>query len=284
MTDRETLTPAESRARDAVRALSAPAADPAFRERLKREFTTGAIVSPFGEGAGEAPLPGSRRNVVRGPWRAPWAQPFVWAAAAAVLVLSMLGINRGPAWQVSGDTGAGIAIVDRVPIPMNHTQDLAAALRPGSLVQVPEGAELEVMTPGNMVLQITAGTEAVLPPSPGRWFRREIAAELHRGELRITTGARFHGARLAIATPEATIEVTGTTLAVIREPLGTCVCVLEGKVMVGPKGEPMAEVTSGRRRFVFNDNRAPESDDMRPMERVKLGMFREQKQDVLRDR
>jgi hypothetical protein len=207
-----------------------------------------------------------------------------WAAAAASLVLVAVGLNRGPSWQLSASSGAGIAIIDRVPISMNHTQDLSVALRPGAVVQVPDDGELELMAPGNLVIQITGGTEAVLPGTPGRWFGREIAAELHRGELRITTGARFHGARLAIATPEAAVEVTGTTLAVIREPQGTCVCVLDGHVMVGPKRQPMAGVDAGRRRFVFTDGRPPEAADMRPVERVKLGLFRDQRQVELKGR
>ena len=41
--ERESLTPDESRARDAVRALPQAAADPAFRARLGQQFVSGAF-------------------------------------------------------------------------------------------------------------------------------------------------------------------------------------------------------------------------------------------------
>jgi len=53
------------------------------------------------------------------------------------------------------------------------------------------------------------------------------------GEIRVTTGPSFPGAHLDVSTPVAAIEVSGTTFAVILEPHGTCVCVLEGTVKVG---------------------------------------------------
>ena len=68
--------------------------------------------------------------------------------------------------------------------------------------------------------------------------------------------------------------VTGTTLAVIRDAEGTCVCVCEGTVEVGPRGGPMARVTRDRRRFVFRDGRPPEDAAIREVEGVELVAFR----------
>ena len=65
------------------------------------------------------------------------------------------------------------------------------------------------------------------------------------------------------------------------EPAGTCVCVYDGVVKVGPMGGSMEPVSSGRRRFVFNDGRAPESAEIRPMEITKLGMFRDSRRGFL---
>jgi len=93
--------------------------------------------------------------------------------------------------------------------------------------------------------------------------------------VRAVTGPAFHGARLAVETPEARVEVTGTTLAIICEPTGTCVCVLDGRVRVGTRGGAgMADVSAGRRRYVFSDGRPDESAAMRPNEHVALGEFR----------
>jgi ferric-dicitrate binding protein FerR (iron transport regulator) len=100
-------------------------------------------------------------------------------------------------------------------------------------------------------MQVAPGTDLTLPASAGRWFGRATRASVANGEVRITTGTGFHGARLAVETPEAMVQVTGTTLAVICEPTGTCVCVLEGSVRVaaqaGGAGVPVSE---GHRRYV----------------------------------
>jgi ferric-dicitrate binding protein FerR (iron transport regulator) len=98
---------------------------------------------------------------------------------------------------------------------------------------------------------------------------------LATGEIRIATGPDFRGARLTIATPEARVEVTGTTLAVIREPAGTCVCVMQGNVRVGAGSGAMERIEAGRRIYVFNDGRPPERAEMRPTEVAPLGELME---------
>jgi hypothetical protein len=79
--------------------------------------------------------------------------------------------------------------------------------------------------------------------------------------------------------PVAAVEVAGTTLAVIIEAAGTCVCVFEGKAMVGRLraggGADMSPVPGGSRCFVFQDQRPPESREIRAEEAVKLAAFRE---------
>ena len=61
----------------------------------------------------------------------------------------------------------------------------------------------------------------------------------------------------------------------ILERTGTCVCVFEGTVAVGPRGTAPAPVTSGYLRYVFRDGSPPADHEMRDMERVKLAMFRD---------
>jgi hypothetical protein len=62
---------------------------------------------------------------------------------------------------------------------------------------------------------------------------------------------------------------------VICESTGTCVCVHDGVVKVRAHGGSMEAVTHGRRRYVFNDGRPPESAEIRPVEDTKLGEFRD---------
>jgi len=253
--------PEEVRAREALQGLPRVRADAAYRERLKRDFVTGRI--------GERPA--LRLGV-------PWHRRAVWriapAAAALLAVVVWLG-DRGPGWTVMGVAGEGIAAVDGTPVPLSSPDELARRLRPGARLEVPDGAEVELATAAGLVVQVTAGTEFTMPAPPGRWLRRRATGAVRRGEIRITTGPAFSGARLEVTTPEASVEVTGTTLAVICEPVGTCVCVFEGVVKMGPRGGSMELVPNGRRRFVFNDGRPPESEAIRPTENIKLGMFRD---------
>jgi len=160
-------------------------------------------------------------------------------------------------------------------VSLTSRVELTRAMRAGARLVVPLGAELEVMSPAGLVIQVVAGTEIVLPATPGRWMHRRVTGTIRRGEIRVTTGSAFAGAVLHLHTPEAAVEVTGTTFAVICEPTGTCVCVHDGSVKVGARGGTMEAVPHGRRRYVFNDGRAPESAEIRPVEDTKLGEFRD---------
>jgi hypothetical protein len=267
---------AEELARGALSALAAAPADPAFRATLRREFVTGEFAPRTARVASvpaRVALPGSR--VRRAVWYA------VPAALAATLIAVSL-LNRAPALTVSSASGEGVAVIGGIPVPMNHVDELERMVRPGVRIRIPDGTALEVEAKGVLAIQVTPGTDVVLPRAPGRWFGRVTHAEVTTGELRITTGNRFHGARLAIETPEARVEVRGTTLAVICEPQGTCVCVFEGAVRVGEKDGPMTDVTEGNRRYVFHDGRAPESAQIREGEVTGLGDFRKRELDSMK--
>jgi ferric-dicitrate binding protein FerR (iron transport regulator) len=130
-------------------------------------------------------------------------------------------------------------------------------------------------------MQISPGTEMVLPSPPGRWFGRAGKASVDRGQLRVTTGRRFGGARLAIRTPEATVHVTGTTLAVIAESTGTRVCVLEGVTHVRPHRGAMTRVHPGSTCVVDRGTATSRMREMREAERPKLLDLRDRLQAVM---
>jgi len=130
-------------------------------------------------------------------------------------------------------------------------------------------------------MQLSPGTELTLPSPPGRWFGRHARASVDRGLVRVTTGKNFDGARLAITTPEATVHVTGTTLAVIAEAAGTCVCVLEGTAHVRPHRGTMTRVHPGRQCEVSRGDGASKLGDMREAERPKLLDLRDRLQSVM---
>ena len=167
--------------------------------------------------------------------------------------------------------GEGTALVNGRALPLSDRAALGRSLRGGARLRLPEGVSLTIVAPGRMAVEVTPGTDAMLGAPPARWLGRMASAEVESGELRITTGERFPGSHLMLQTPEVNVVVTGTTLAVIREPRGTCVCVMDGMVHVGVRGQPMVEVQAGRRRYFYRDGRPPAQDEMLPTERTKLG-------------
>jgi len=269
--DPDRLTPEEQRASQAVRALSTPPAGAAYRARLKREFESGVLEAPVRPVRAPLPL-----------WRRPALAWVALPAAAAALLIVVGALNRGPSWELIASRGQGEAAVDGVPVPLARADELRRRLHHGVRMRLPENGEIEIALPGQMAFQVAAGTDVTLPAAVGRWFGRSAHANVAHGELRITTGAAFHGARLAVETPEAMVEVTGTTLAVICEPTGTCVCVLEGRVRVAAQAEGAGVMVSeGRRRYVWNDARPPESAEIRPNELKSLREFREQRRAMM---
>jgi len=254
------LRPEERRAQDAVRGLKRPLARAEFRARLKRDFVSGAIAH-------------SKRTVTLRPRPRVLWMAMAPAAAAALLATGFV-LNRGPDWTLASANATGIAVVDGRPILLTDREALEHALKRGGTVRLSPGASLELVASRHLAIEILGGTEATVPSVAGRWFGRQIQATVRSGEIRMTTGRAFKGARLAVSTPEASVEVVGTTLAVICESAGTCVCVMEGRVMMGPHDSAMAPIESGRRRFVFNDGRPPEEAEMRAVEKVALGVMR----------
>lgn len=266
MSDPERLDPAAARARDQVRGLASPAPEPAFRARLGEAFVRGTIRS-------SAPPPRLRI--------APDALRWGAVAAAAALVAAIVFTARAPRWELTSLAGTGVAVVDGLPVPLTSVESLARHLKPGARVRIPDGASVEIASAGLMAMELTPGTDVTIPRLPSAPWTSRTSAELRSGEVRITTGARFAGARLSLTTPEAAIEVTGTTLAVICDPEGTCVCVYEGRVRVGPRAGAMADVGRGTLRFVFNDARPPKVAPMRETERMKLGEFAGRKRSAM---
>ena len=57
-------------------------------------------------------------------------------------------------------------------------------------------------------------------------------------------------------------------LAVILEPYGTCVCVVQGSVRVGADGEAIEIVPEGKRKVFYKDGSPPSIEEISPTERT----------------
>jgi ferric-dicitrate binding protein FerR (iron transport regulator) len=255
----------EARVQAALRGLAVPPADPAFRTDLRRRFVSGALAGP----ARDLRRP-ARPWFLRLPVLAVGA-----AAAAAVVVLAILpGLNRGPAWEAADPLATGQVVLDGVSLTLpDDAALLARHLQPGARVGRPDSTGLDLIAAGQLWIEITPGSEVVLPATAGRWWDRSLAAEVRGGEVRFTTGPAFAGAQLRIATETAQVELLGSTIAVIDSPESTCVCVYAGTVRVGPRTGDLELVPVGMRKIVFADGSPPVVEEITGMERMKLQML-----------
>jgi ferric-dicitrate binding protein FerR (iron transport regulator) len=253
------------RASDALAALPRAEPDPAFRARQKQAFVAGAY-APV-----ERPVAVRRPNGMRRAFLA------LASAAAVLLVVGVTTVmNAGPRWKVASVQAAhGNVLVNDEPIPADDTASLNEALTPGAVIEWNGSGDLELVSTRELALGIAPGTKMTLPAPPPRWFARTSRGAIETGTIRLASGKRFHGARVTITTPEATVEMTGTMLSVIHEPMGTCVCVFEGAVRVMAGTHDMGMVPAGQRQVVFADGSAPIRAEMRPTERAKLGEMKE---------
>ena len=256
--DQEKQTEEQRVAESAVRGLGLPKANPDFRARLRQEFASGSI----------RPQLKLVPNLARGRGIGPWMGAF--AAAAAALVLIAGWANQGPRWTVHRLEGAGTITVDDHNFPASQAEQISAALHPGAVLHLSEDATLDLNAGSTMVLELAPGSNVRLPGSPGRWWSRRVAAQVMAGNLRISTGQAFHGASLMVKGRDAEALVTGTTLTVICDDVGTCVCVREGRVDVRRPNSPMVSVPEGQLMFTPRDGAPSVCHGMRPDERIAL--------------
>ena len=256
--DTEKRSDQEQAAESALRGLAAPSADPALRARLRQEFATGTIRPRLTL----VPARPARRGL----------GPFLsgLAAAAAVLILVATWANQGPRWSVHRIEGSGTVTVDGRNFPAGQAAEISAALHPGAVVHLSQDMTLDLNAGSTLVLELAEQAHVELPGVPGKWWSREVHGQVMAGDLRICTGRAFHGARLMVKGRDADAIVTGTTLTVLCDEDGTCVCVREGTVQVGRPNAPMVAVPQGQLLYTPHDGTASVCHGMRPEETVAL--------------
>jgi hypothetical protein len=263
MNERENRTADERAAQERVRTLPPAAPGAEFRARLREEFVSGTIPE--------------RKSVRRRARTLPLAQVGIALAAAAVLAGFFLRVNRGPAWQFVGVSGDGRVHVGERAFPASEASStLPNLLRSGASIRLEGEAQLDLLSPGTLAIQMAPGSNLTIPAPPGRWLGRSTTGGVAAGEVRFVTGPGFAGAHLTIEAPSARIHATGTTFAVISTRDSTCVCVLEGEVRMEGDDGSSEIVEAGMRRTVFAQRGEVLDEEIFPMERMKLEMLREQ--------
>jgi ferric-dicitrate binding protein FerR (iron transport regulator) len=254
-------TPQEQRAAEAVRALGETRAPDAFRAQLRARFVSGAI----GVGASAPPAPRGRRAQV--------VALFGLAAAAALSWLVWTGTQPDP-WRYMGASGdSGEVWVCGHLMDPEDSDGIQAMLHAGTPIKTTGTMQFDFAMSEHLSVQLAPDTEMTVPEWPRRWLGDVASCEVPRGEVRFTTGPRY-SSRLRVASPLAVVEVTGTTLAVISGADSSCVCVLDGKVLMTDADGTGHVVEAGKRRTVFRAA-PPREEDILPMERMKLEMHRD---------
>jgi len=217
-----------------IRSLPEVAADAEFQQRLKSAFVEGEFAE---QPKAAIPI-----------WR--W---LALPAAAVLIVVAILAVNRGPVFRAVDAYGDGMVTIDGEPTPTADLARLTQSLTPGSTVAVPNEAGIDVAAGDVMLYEIVGGTEMTLPESPGRWFGRAVECSVFVGELRLMTGEEFTGSTFTAYTPDGMIQVTGTLLSIQCDEGGTCVCVLEGTAQVGTDETDLEPVSPGFRKIMLKD-------------------------------
>lgn len=262
MTNRdEKMTPEEQRVRRAIRDSGPVRADPHFRERLKRDFVSGAIR--------EREAPARQRFFLRPTWQ------FAALLAAAVAAWLLLRHSQGPSWQIHAVLGKGWIKVDDLQVDTREPGRLAGLVRPKARVRVGGEAALDVRGGDALLIELAGGSDVTLPAAPLRWFAKPLEGVLHSGEIRFRTGPGFAGHELTFLTAEGRIEVTGTAVSVYKGEDFTCVCVLEGTARVGRDEDRMENIGAGLRKVMFSGERPSQVIDIEPHHAEELRKFLE---------
>jgi len=258
------LDSGQRKVQETLRRVAPVRPDPAFRSRLREQFMSGAIAE--GQDLPDAIEVPTIRS-------APASRPRSWwwtaLPIAAVLIVSFLVADRGPAWRLHAVEGSG-------EVTMDGTQIVAGGdMRFGDEVAMSTGDDtgLQIASEGILLLDIAPHSEVVLPRAPRRLLRRTMTARVNSGELRVKSGPGFSGRRLVVETDEGRTVVIGTTISVYKGADFTCVCVLEGIARIGRDQDHLDAIPAGMRKVMFADGRAPLVTEIEPHHKADLELF-----------
>ena len=235
------------------------------RESARMAFLHGSVIEPFDQASSKkseqppsaSPGKSSRR----------WVN-LLMAAALGVLAVFWFGSQPVQDWVVLDiKTPAGITLPD------GQTLAVGSHLESGLLATGPE-SELEVQLGDKLRFRMLPGTSLTLPKPPGRWFNRNRRLPLTSGEIYGTSGGQQLGFELVFATDELEARLTGTTFAVFRIDVASCVCLWSGGIAVTPLvGEfDVVNLEELNRVWIYKDGREPEIKPLDAMETMKLQM------------
>ena len=258
--------------RKSIRSLPEDRPDPNYRARMREAFVRGDVTAMPKRSA----RPGSSA-----PLRSPLRYLVAGAAVAACIVAAVVW-NRAPTWSFVSVSGSGNIVVDGTIFAATDHAEWKSRLNSGARVETGDDVQLELRNDDACFLVYTPGTSATIPARSSRWRTQKMNLSVEQGEVRATTGPGFDGTILEFATEEASVIVTGTTVAVIRNAEGTCLCVLEGTSTIKPTSSVDGlRVPAGRRYAVTPHSSSQTLEPLSDMETMKLGMLRDRGNELL---
>ncbi len=276
--------------RQALDHAASPRARGEFQAQLRARFLTTALPARtpsafIAQSGAERREPASAEPVRDGSVRSeprerrPWLTLVSLAAIAAVVLI----IYRWPGqtgWRVAPSSDFLVARVDGTEYQLGDSARMAAAIGPGSFIEV-EGGSLELVLDRRLAFSLASGAAVTLVSIPEPDVLAELLLEQSRGSLALLTGPEFAGSSLRIQTPDADVRVTGTEFSIdVISGAGTCVCCESGSVLLASDvkpTDPAAEIAEpqtiggGSRGFAPADGRplqsgSAENDHLAPIQ------------------
>ena len=153
---------------------------------------------------------------------------IVWLAAAAAIVLVTFLVPEPDRWRVVLD---GQLALDEETFGPGEEDRLAAELESSGWIES-QAERVRFTLAGALELELAPGSSLHFPPLPELDGLRPLDFELARGEAYLRTLASYPGNPILVHTDGADVALSGTTVGILVDGAGTCVCVAEGTARV----------------------------------------------------
>lgn len=187
--------------------------------------------------AGRASRPEARRRarlaflsaLAAAPSVAPRSRRYrslVILAAAAAIVLVTLLVPEPDRWRVRLDGGLAL---DEADFALGDEDRLAAELERSGWVET-RGGRARFSLGRVLELELLPGSSLHFPGLPELDGLSSLDFELARGEVYLRTLGSYPGNPIRVRADGLDVALDGTSVGVLVDELGTCVCVAEGSV------------------------------------------------------
>ncbi len=158
-------------------------------------------------------------------------------AAAAILAVTFL-LPEDPRWKVIDLRGEAAVEVSGTRLGPRDLGRLSAELTRGASLRT-QASSVDLTLEDKLALQILPNTEIEFAALPDLDGSMPLRFNLRTGEVFLKTSAGYPGNPIRVGTGEVEVDASGTIFGVLVDERGTCVCVVEGEVVVkGALGEP----------------------------------------------